>query len=81
MTKFSLGDEVYYPVLREGIFKQNIHEIKISGDGVIYKVSSGRLATDDNIFKTFEEAREYCLQREKLRYEKQINEIMTWSTK
>ncbi len=77
MSEFKLGDIGYYPLKNE-IIKSTITEIRHTKNGIHYQLSCSRTTYGNMLFKTFQEAVEYCLKDEKEKYERECEKIRKW---
>ena len=75
--KFKIGETLYYPLIHE-IIKSKLSKIIIDNDSITYELSCGRKGTEKHVFKTFEEARQFCLDDERDKYLKAVRTIKEW---
>jgi hypothetical protein len=75
--KFNIGDNVYFSM---GIVidKTYIKSITIFKKHIHYDLFLGGFANENEIYKTFEEARAFCIGYEKERHNERMKEIMSW---
>ena len=76
-TKFKIGDVLYYP-LKDGIIKGKVNKISINKDGCWYQLDNGRSNYEKYFFKSFEEARQFCLDDELKKYQEMVKNIREW---
>lgn len=75
--KYMIGETLYYP-LQNSIVKSRLSKIIIDKDCITYELSCGRKGTEKYVFKTFEEARQFCLDDERDKYLNAVRTIKEW---